>query len=142
MLASEEYIKKVVLLSDFGIGKEFKVGSHVIRGYADLGYEEFIVSGSQKITSLYTGTSSPLPEEHRHFFIEVPSIDALINLLSRQGFDIGTVSFEAQRAWRIEARHFETQKSIVCEHREFPCALAGVLIEVLKNHANDSGDTR
>lgn len=130
MLASPEFIILVEKLGRRDLFRSFKTGAHLIRGYADLGHEEFVLVGAGKLISLYTGTPSNLPEGHEHFFSRVPTIDEMTNLISRGQYDIKVVQFKEQRNWTLTAEHIESKKLLSSEHREFECALAILLLEI------------
>ena len=57
-------------------------GLRISRGYADLGYEEFITQSGSKLLSLYTGKASNIPEGHEKFFFRIYDLDELLNLLN------------------------------------------------------------
>ena len=131
MLASPDFIPLVVKLGQSDLFRVFKPGSHLLRGYADLGHEEFVLVSAGKLVSLYTGVTSTLPEGHEHFFHQVPTIDEISDLILRQDFDIKDVVYAEQRSWKISAEHIDSKKIVTAEHKEFECAMALLLLSIL-----------
>lgn len=116
-------------MKDKGIHFEFEQGLVVARGFADLGYEEFIMLSSAKICSLYSGKISELPaEEQKHFFI-VPSEDSMINRIIKLGYDIHNLYFEEQRNWKITLTHAESRKEL----QFYDSTIKEVLLKCLLN---------
>ena len=62
-----------------------RAGLRLSRGFADVGYEEFVVLPNGKLMSLFTGQQSEFSSDHRGFFFEVLTIERLIELLSQNG---------------------------------------------------------
>ena len=79
----------------------FEQGTTVARGYADLGYEEFVLLSESKLLSLQSGKISELPEAHRHFFFAVPTVDRMVDQINRSGVDFGEMLFVEQRSWQV-----------------------------------------
>ena len=107
-------------------------GTHVGRGFADLGYEEFLWLPNGQLLSLYTGAQTAFPEGHRDHFFAVPTIDGVIQELSRRGFDVATTEFIDQRQWRILVRSIHDQRVLTAESRNFGEALLQLLVQVGK----------
>jgi hypothetical protein len=78
------------------------VGQRVAREYADLGAEEFILLGGNRIVSLFTGKPSEIPEGHEKHFFRVPSVDELVDALGVHGVTIHAIRFMDQRSWIVE----------------------------------------
>lgn len=131
MLASAEFIPLVVKLAQAELFRNFTTGDHLVRGYADLGHEEFVLLGPARLASLYTGSPSSLPEGHEHFFSRVPSLDEMTDTILRSNFDIKEIEFKDQRTWHVTAEQIENKKRVMAHHREFECALALLLLEVV-----------
>lgn len=136
MLASQNYIELALRLAEFEVFRSFSIGAHLVRGYADLGHEEFIMVGPGKLVSLYTGTPSALPEGHEEFFTRIPSTEELCDAIVRQNYDLLPAEFKNQREWQVRAQHIESKQSMLCEHREFECALSGLLLKILEQSRN------
>lgn len=80
-------------------------GSKIARGFADLGYEEFLLLTGNKLLALYSGQVTQFPEEHRRFFFEVPSPDELVSRIAKLNWDILSLEFIEQRSWKICMKH-------------------------------------
>lgn len=132
MLASPDLIDIVVKLGQANLFRSFRLGAHLVRGYADLGNEEFIIVGDRKLVSLYTGKPSSLPEGHEHFFYRVPTSQEITDVISRKYFDIVEVCYKEQREWHISAKNINDATQLQVRHREFECALALLLLEILE----------
>jgi hypothetical protein len=93
--------------------EKFEPGSKISRGYADLGYEEFLVLPSQKLLSLYSGKVSEIPEGHSHHFFWVPTAVEFVQAISNQA-DLLGMDFISQRSWRIRFRpQMATEESLI-----------------------------
>ena len=88
-------------LADRGYRSEFKVGSRVGRGFADLGCEEFLIIAPGKLVSLFTGQTSSMTPDQEHFFFHIPTVDQLVDLLSRSGTDVSSITHVDRRSWRM-----------------------------------------
>jgi len=92
-------------LKSWGLEPRFEPGDLVARGFADLGYEEFQVLPGLRLLSLTAGTTSPLPEEHRHHFFWIPSLDEAVTLLESTGVSCLRCDRIDAREWRVEAHY-------------------------------------
>jgi hypothetical protein len=101
MTSGQKFLAKCAALKDKGIHFEFEQGHIVARGYADLGYEEFVLLASNKICSLYSGKISELPEEEKKHFFIVPDQDMMTDKIIKTGLDIESIVFENQRNWKL-----------------------------------------
>ena len=86
-------------------------GMKVARGFADLGYEEFLLLPGGKLLSLYSGQVTPFPEQHANFFFEVPAADEISDRIVRELWDIQSLTFEDQRSWKARLKHSKTGES-------------------------------
>ncbi|HMO01875.1 MAG TPA: hypothetical protein PKD37_01855 [Oligoflexia bacterium] len=128
------YVKRDILdlcqrLSDLGLRPQFIQGTHLARGYADLGCEEFIVLSENKLCSLFTGAMSELLEQHRRFFFWIPSADQALNLLVEHGFQIVSLDYQNQRWWKLALKKGDKLIEVAGDtlHLLFLKALAEVL---------------
>jgi hypothetical protein len=80
-------------------------GTKIARGFADLGYEEFLLLNGNKLLALYSGQVTQFPDEHRRFFFEVPTPDDIVSRITALNWDILTLEFIEQRSWRICMKH-------------------------------------
>jgi hypothetical protein len=96
-------LKQCEQLSRAGYNPEFSQGMRVARGYADLGYEEFVLIKSRTLLSLFNGKTSEMPEGHEKFFFHIPSADELVIEIRKRGWDLVASEFYEQRTWKITA---------------------------------------
>jgi hypothetical protein len=89
-------------LKGLGLEPRFEVGDLVARGFADLGFEEFQVLPGSRLLSLTAGTLRQIPDEHRHFFFWIPSVDEAIELIELKGGVITSCERIDARDWRVE----------------------------------------
>ena len=105
----------------------FSEGMKIARGFADLGYEEFLLLPGRKLLSLYSGQVTPFPEEHSRFFFEVPTPDEVTDRIVRALWDLDSVRFVDQRSWTARLVHSKSGES-----REFSApSIEEVFVEAL-----------
>jgi hypothetical protein len=117
-------------LRELGLEPRFEVGDLVARGFADLGFEEFQVLPGPRLLSLTAGTVKPLPEDHRHYFFWIPSIDELIGIVEARGGMVAECAREDQREWRVALHNNIGDQIVVCArslHEAFLRAVVDVL---------------
>jgi hypothetical protein len=135
MVFSAHFLDLVSKLGEEGLFKDpvkdFTLGSCLLRGYADLGVEQFIIVGERKLSSLFTGIQSTLPQEHDRFFTKIPSSSEIVNQILIRNFDIKTCSFKDQRVWSLLAEATDKSRMIEVQDPEIEAALAKVLLEIL-----------
>ncbi len=122
MWNNAEFLKLCESLKAIGRPGQFRSGSRVSRGFADVGFEEFVLLPNGKMMSLFTGAQSDFLEEHRGFFFEVPTIEDFLAELELRGERIVTVEFIDQRMWRVQG------STVMGENRELQHALAQCLL--------------
>jgi hypothetical protein len=88
-------------LASKGITPPFQPGDVLARGFADLGFEEFCILPGNLILSLQAGKVAPLPEEDRHRFFWVPTVEQFLDEIDKRGADIQRIEFPERRQWRI-----------------------------------------
>ena len=103
MWSKNRFLKECADLKEQGFPFVQEQGRRIARGYADLGYEEFILLTENKLLSLYSGKPSEIPEGHSHHFFLVPSCDEMVDEIIKRGFDIESLQFKNQRSWEIVA---------------------------------------
>jgi len=101
MLSHPQFLKLCEDLGRLCPSDELEAGMKVARGFADLGYEEFLLLPGDRLLALYSGQITPLPPEHRGFFFAVPSPDELVERIIKGNFDIASLVYEEQRSWRL-----------------------------------------
>lgn len=134
MIFSANYIESVYQLGESGLFKDprkFTLGACLIRGYADLGIEQFLVVGNSKLSSLFTGVISNLPEGHEHFFTRVPNTTELISEILIRGYDLADCQFEHQRNWKLSIVNKTLNKSYQFGDPEIEVLLAKALLELV-----------
>jgi len=92
-------------LKALGLEPRFEPGDLVARGFADVGFEEFQVLPGFKLLSLTAGTTTPLPEEHRHHFFWIPSVDECVANLEYAGVVCVSCQRRDAREWCVEAQY-------------------------------------
>lgn len=106
---------KLVLLSrlhDLGfLQPKFIAGEKISRGFADLGFEEFVLIAEARMVSLLSGKVSELPREHRAFFFLVPSTYEILDLVHRLVGFPPDVTLEKGRWWRVSGNVAQREKT-------------------------------
>ncbi len=137
MWSKNRFLKECADLKEQGFPFVQEQGRRIARGYADLGYEEFVLLTDDKLLSLYSGKPSEIPEGHsRHFFL-VPTCDEMVDEISKRGFDIETLEFKDQRVWKVVL-----SRGGVSLITEVAPTLEQVLILALKQIVMDSHEKR
>jgi hypothetical protein len=108
MAATKSLLQLAQALHHHGVEFSRDVGQRVAREYADLGAEEFILLGGNRIVSLFTGKPSEIPEGHEKHFFRIPSIDELVDALSGRGVLVRGLHFRDQRSWIVEQEGVST----------------------------------
>jgi len=129
MQSSPTYLKLCNDLALKGCFTNIKGDRRVARGFADLGYEEFLLLNEKKLVSLYTGTITELPEAHKAFFITVPTIEDIIDQILGLGFTIEPLAFANQRTWSLSIKR--DMIHIMVQDKEIGILFAKALFEVL-----------
>ena len=127
--SSPQFLKKCEQLKRQGALLPFEVGARVARGFADLGYEEFVLISAQTIVSLFSGKPTPLPADHAQFFFVVPNSDQMVQYLSVAGYDFTAVVFEEQRRWRVRVKQESTGRTLEACAEQFSETLLDLIIE-------------
>lgn len=103
MWSSAAYLQRCEKLKAAGIHPTAEPGERVARGFADLGYEEFVVLPSGKLLSLFTGEMTKIGAElDEHFFL-VPSFERLCQIARELGYDLEPMQYEEQRTFELSA---------------------------------------
>ena len=107
--SSKETLALCQQLKELGYDPDISEGDRVARGFADLGFEEFVVLPGTRILSLFTGQVTSLHGEHRKFFFVIPTFEQVVDELSRAGVVVSGLLFEQRREWRISAAAIDAQ---------------------------------
>ena len=115
--SSKEFLQICQDLSELGYKPELNAGGRIARGFADLGFEEYLYLPPDKLVSLFTGDKSTLPEEHRDFFFVIPTVDMMVSVALEHGAEILSIDHVEQREWNVlgtinQEPHNETDKDI------------------------------
>lgn len=127
--SAPQFLKKCEQLKRLGTVLPFEVGAKLARGFADLGYEEFVLISEQTIVSLFSGKPTPLPADHAQFFFVVPNSDQMVQYLSVAGFDFEEVVYEEQRRWRVRIKQQSTGRNLEASGLQFTETLLDLLIQ-------------
>ena len=101
MLSNRQYLDRCNKLTDLGIRPSFEVGEVVARGFADLGYEEFMILPGPKTLSLMTGAIVRISEEEKGHLFLVPDIQQLVNLIEGKGIAVQSINYIDHRSWEV-----------------------------------------
>jgi hypothetical protein len=103
MLHSKEELSLFHKLLKFELVKSLVPGSRIGRGFADVGFEEYLVISDSKVISLNTLKTSEIPNERlSNFHFPIYSVDKISELIYQLGWDIKNCSFVDQREWFVE----------------------------------------
>jgi len=130
ILPASQFLERAEELKRKGIGWPFEPGMMVARGYADFGYEAFVLLTNRKLVSLFTGQSSELLSAHEQFFFTVPTQSMLLDRLARLNINIVAVDYVLQKEWQLK---IEANVDLITETFRGR-ALDEVLIEALLAH--------
>lgn len=125
-----EFLKLCESLKSAGRPGKFGSGTRISRGFADVGFEEFVILPNGKTMSLFTGAQSEFLDEHKGFFFEVPTVEDFLVELEIRGERIVAVEFIDQREWRVQTT------SLKGASRELQEALAGCLLQSYQGSLN------
>ncbi len=130
MLASIELLRRCEQLKTTGYFDQWDPPVRIARGYADLGYEEFLLLPGGRLVSLVGGAGSEFPEGHKHLFFQVPGVQEMVERIDRLGFDIADVRYQHQRRWCVEAHDPKRCIRLTGCHEELECALCDILSSI------------
>lgn len=97
---SNDFLKKCELLKAKEVFFPIKPGVQLARGFADLGYEEFLLLENNKLISLYRGTESLFSENEKHLF-RVPTVDELRQKIYEMGFDFKNIKLDTKISFEL-----------------------------------------
>lgn len=127
MLHTKKSLKLFEQLGRVRIMREPALGSRLGRGFADIGYEEFILLPGSRLLSLFTGNVSALDEVRREHLFEILSADQLIAEIHEQGFEIEDLRCLDMRTWEGRVKN---QSNGSCHHYHSP-SLEELLLTLL-----------
>jgi hypothetical protein len=85
MWYDQQFLEQIATLVEICSLHQFEPGDEVVRGYADVGFEEFLVLPGDRLCSKFTGQVTELTSEKREHLFRVPSLEELTDVLCRQG---------------------------------------------------------
>jgi len=88
-------------LKQIGFPQEISPGVHLGRGFADLGYEQFVVLPAEKILSLFTGDIIEFNPDQSDYFFVIPDTEDLMQFLYVEDYDCELIDFEDGREWSV-----------------------------------------
>ncbi len=136
-------LRRAEALHRLGVSFPFDVGTCVARGFADLGAEEFLLTGSGSIVSVFTGESSTLPPDYEKHFFRIPSVDELIDELDRRQIVVKQLTFIEQREWQGTFSGVEWAQSLSdLRFRSMEELLMEVLIQSIEKSSTTSEERR
>lgn len=105
MLHSKKILKLYEQLGRVRTVESYPVGSRLGRGFADIGFEEFVLLTGERILSLFTGAISSLDEVRKEHIFEILNADQLIAEIHQQGFEIQQLQCRDLRVWVGQIRN-------------------------------------
>jgi hypothetical protein len=102
MFCGPELFERYSRLKELGLELELEAGSRVARGFADLGFEEFVVLPARKLLSLFRGTLAEIVDDEIEDLIFLPDSEQMIKILQEKGCRLENLCFEDQRRWKLE----------------------------------------
>ena len=94
------YLKACERLRSAGWTPELIPGLRVARGFADLGYEEFLILPNGKLLSIFSGTMSESIGDAKHLFV-VPDIAILLRLIEEASYRVDQIVNKEDRNWEV-----------------------------------------
>lgn len=82
--------------------EQAQAGQVVSRGFADLGFEEFVIMPNGQLLSMYSGQLSKVDFQNDESFFLVPDLDQLSGKLIELGFDIIRLVPSEEGRWLLE----------------------------------------
>jgi hypothetical protein len=109
---SNDLLKICQAIKNSGIEFSLVPGSRLARGFADLGFEEFILLEGNRLISLYRGTQSEfLMEEQKHFF-RIPNLLEIQQAIYELNYNIIEMEFKDQREWYLKLENQQDKKIV------------------------------
>jgi hypothetical protein len=104
LIFENDFLQQCERASQRGFPLFDDVGCLVGRGYADIGYEVFVMLPSGQLLSLLTGQTSRFAAEDREHFFSVPDLDTVVRVLEEAGCSIESSIRLEQRTWSVQIR--------------------------------------
>ena len=115
-------------------------GMRVGRGFADVGYEEFLVLSGDRLVSLLTGTVSTLDELRREHLFEILTVDRIVSEIHGKGCEVVGIDYLDQRTWRASVKKSDeetlwTEEARSLEECLLKLALAAYQVKVAQEES-------
>lgn len=104
MLLKNQDLSKFQELMELGLKPNFAIGSRLGRGFADLGFEEYLVLSGDRLASLLTGTIAQIQEHEKGKLFSILSVDEILVEIHTRGFDVLYIETHDQRSWNLIMR--------------------------------------
>jgi len=129
--SDQKILEKYQLLSRLGHSSRLEVSELLGRGFADLGFEVFVLLPGGKLLSLFTGSTSTLPDAEapdRANFFAILSADQIVDALVELGVTIESLTFCDQREWCLQLKLANSLESELYYAKELEEVLLDALI--------------
>ena len=128
MYSHPDTLKKIELLKHSGIDFKVTSGAHLARGFADLGYEEFILLPNNNILSLFSGDQKEFSSHDSKNFFLVPTTDQLIEKIIENDILINAI-VKTERGFKVEL--FRVDKVAFSEANNLFDAFLNAFLDIL-----------
>ena len=109
---------------------EYALGSRLGRGFADIGFEEFVLLPDGRVLSLFTGNISALDEVRREHLFEILTADQLIAVIHEKGYEIESLRCQDMRTWAGSVRNLADCSSRSYESASLEELLLSLLLQI------------
>lgn len=127
MWSDRDYLQACDELHKQGLRPKFEPGEIVARGFADLGFEEFLILPSGKLLSVMTGTMTELAEGDRERLVLVPTVEQLVEILEQRKCYLEKIEFVDGVRWDCAAKFSDA--NIFSQSRSLKWGLMDLLIK-------------
>ena len=110
---------------------KLKVGGIVVRAYADLGVEEFLVMPDERLLSLCTGKLVTFQEGDEAHFYRILNCDDMVEEIAKRNCMIAELKHEEGRFWTVFA-NLGDMNELRCSAPELQEVLLDLLILVCR----------
>lgn len=104
MLHKKQDLSKFQDLMELGLKPNFAIGSRLGRGFADLGFEEYLVLSGDRLASLLTGTIAQIQEHEKGKLFSILNVDEMLVEIHAREFDVLNIETQDQRSWTLTMR--------------------------------------
>ncbi len=128
MWISPELFKVAEKLKASGYAPALEPGIRVARGFADVGFEEFVILPNGNLMSLFTGEQRPIKDGEIEHLVVVPDVDMITDQLIAHGMNGFHVELLKSNRWSFVHKgaqlaedrelHLVLMKSLVRQREE------------------------